>query len=163
MKTSYKIISSIIILCAIGVAVSFEMDLIYFPLLPPETLTDLEITLERTGCYGTCPIYSLTISGDGNVVYEGTRFVKTEGIHSFQIPQENVEELVSLFYQKDYFSLNDRYEVPATDLPTVITSLKVDDKKKTVENYGGSGPERLHEIERKIDELTNSESFWKNE
>ena len=32
---------------------------------------DTVITLERTACFGTCPIYTITIYGDGRVVYDG--------------------------------------------------------------------------------------------
>ena len=41
--------------------------------------------------------------------------------------------------------------------------MKTRDKILTVivENYGGAGPAQLHEIERKIDEVSKSESLWK--
>src|SRR6059058_5801427 len=35
--------------------------------IPKDTL----ITLERTACFGTCPVYKLTISADGKVAFEG--------------------------------------------------------------------------------------------
>jgi hypothetical protein len=34
-------------------------------------LADIEIGLERTVCFGTCPSYTLQIFGDGRVIYEG--------------------------------------------------------------------------------------------
>ena len=37
------------------------------------------ITLERTVCYGTCPAYTLRITGDGSVEYEGMRYVRVIG------------------------------------------------------------------------------------
>jgi hypothetical protein len=46
--------------------------------------------------------------------------------------------------------------------PTIITSIKIGDKKKTVSNYANSGPPRLHELEIKIDEITNSKSYWED-
>jgi len=143
MKNAYKILATIIVLSAVGLAILFETNYLYVPLEPPEDVADLEITLERTGCFGTCPIYSVTVDGDGSVLYEGIRFVKLDGDYSYQIPEKNVTDLVELFYRSNYFSLKDRYDVPATDLPTVITSLRVGDEKKTVENYGNSGPTRL--------------------
>ena len=45
----------------------------------PSNINTVVITLERTTCFGVCPVYTLTIYGDGRVVYEGTRFVRTEG------------------------------------------------------------------------------------
>ncbi|MCI0516543.1 MAG: DUF6438 domain-containing protein, partial [Woeseiaceae bacterium] len=37
------------------------------------------ITLERTACYGTCPMYKVTIASEGAVTFEGQRFTKTIG------------------------------------------------------------------------------------
>src|ERR1041385_8201332 len=41
---------------------------------------DDQITLERTACFGTCPMYKLTIDSDGTVTFNGERFTKTTGI-----------------------------------------------------------------------------------
>ena len=153
-------IGVISILGVIGLGILFNFDYLYVPLPSPENLTDIEITLERTACYGTCPVYSVIIDGEGHVVYEGKQFVRIEGVRTYTIPQEDVKELVAMFYGIDYFSLDDRYDVPITDNPTIITSIKIGDKKKTVSNYANSGPTRLHELEIKIDEITNSKSYW---
>ena len=134
MKKNSKIVI-ISILGVIGLAILFEFDYLYVPLPPPENLTDIEITLERTLCYGNCPVYSVTIDGEGNVVYEGKKFVRVEGVRMYTIPQEDVKELVAMFYGIGYFSLNDRYDVPVTDNRTIITSLKIADKINSINNF----------------------------
>ena len=45
----------------------------------PDNIKEVVITLERTACFGVCPVYKLTVYGDGRVVYEGKRFVRVEG------------------------------------------------------------------------------------
>ena len=47
---------------------------------------EIQISLERTICFGRCPNYRVTIEGDGSVTYEGWRFVKVEGTHWKKIP-----------------------------------------------------------------------------
>ena len=160
MKRNYKILICVI-LVALGMVVLFELDYLYIPLLPPQNLTGVEITLERTGCYGTCPVYSITIHDDGTVIYEGKHFVRIEGVRTYTIPEESVTELVGMFYEINYFSLHDRYDVSVTDLPTVITSITIGNETKRVSNYANAGPPRLYELESKIDEITDSQSFWK--
>src|SRR5947209_8490280 len=49
-------------------------------------------TLERTGCYGECPVYRLTVSSDGSVVYVGTRWVKTLGKKQYKITDAQLAE-----------------------------------------------------------------------
>lgn len=123
---------------------------------------DLVITLERTPCYGFCPVYTLTIRGDGTVVYEGKDFVQVKGKAVSTISQEQIEQLVAEFEKADYFSLNDSYtERTITDAPSVITSITIDGKTKSIEHYHGdfSAPEPLTHLEDRIDEIVDS-SQW---
>ncbi|MFC2069256.1 DUF6438 domain-containing protein [Chloroflexota bacterium] len=127
-------------------------------------LDEVKITLERTACFGTCPVYMLTINGDGMIIYEGKDFVKTKGSAKSNISQEKVEQLISEFEEVDYFSLNDKYtERTITDAPSVITSITTNGKTKAIEHYHGdfSAPEKLNELEDRIDEIVNSEQWIK--
>src|SRR5215510_2865259 len=62
------------------------------------------ITIERTSCFGSCPVYSAQIHADGSVVYLGKRDVKEIGERRFKISQENLQELIKEFQRIDYFS-----------------------------------------------------------
>jgi len=121
------------------------------------------ITLERTACFGTCPVYTLKIFEDGKVVYNGQDFVTVKGEQNSSITADQLKELVADFQKADYFNLPDKYTAPVTDMPTTITSFSLDDKNKTVSNYGGclsgspeKAPKALCDLEKKIDALTNS-------
>ena len=71
---------------------------------------DVTITLERTACYGTCPVYKLTITGDGMVVYEGRDFVEVKGEQTSSISPAQVQDLVDAFEQANFLSLHDYTE-----------------------------------------------------
>ena len=125
-------------------------------------LDKVTITLERTACYGFCPVYTLTIQGDGTVVYEGEDFVKTRGRVEITIPAEKIDQLLEEFEGIDYFALNDNYkERTITDAPSVITSITVDGKTKTIEHYHGdlNAPEGLTRLEDKIDKIINTDQW----
>jgi hypothetical protein len=70
---------------------------------------DTKITLKRTECFGTCPNYTLTISGDGTVTFEGRQFVKKTGIFKSSISIKKVQQLIAEFNKANYFSLKDKY------------------------------------------------------
>ncbi|MFC1983355.1 DUF6438 domain-containing protein [Chloroflexota bacterium] len=131
----------------------------------PSDLDEVVITLERTPCFGACPEYQLTVYGNVTLVYEGKRFVRIEGKRTAIISEEKVRQLLSEFKEIDYFSLNDSYEeFMATDMPSAFTSLTIDGKTKTVRHYHGdfSAPKELTELEKKIDEIVNSNQWIKS-
>jgi hypothetical protein len=125
-------------------------------------LDDVVITLERQACFGFCPVYTLTIYGDGTVVYDGKDFVTIKDRVEATITKEKIEQLVQEFEAADYYSLDDNYtERTITDAQTVITAITIDGKTKAIEHYHGdfTTPENLTELENKIDEIVNS-SQW---
>lgn len=116
----------------------------------------VQIRLRRTGCFGTCPSYELTIRGDGSVVYIGDGYVQYCGEYRGYISPQVVRQLVDAFRETDYFSLFDRYALEATDLPTYLTSITFDDKTKSVLDYAGlhtGMPEVVDRLEDSIDRL----------
>ena len=54
-----------------------------------------------------CPAYSVSISGDGTVTYEGVTSVKVKGKRIYEIPIESVKELVEIFHSIGFFSMED--------------------------------------------------------
>jgi hypothetical protein len=128
----------------------------YFLFGDPTPPRDVVITMERTVCYGACPAYRLTIYGNGRIVYEGKKNVKVEGTRTGHISKRQVRELVAEFERIKFFDLEDEYIAPATDLPSTTTSITLEGRKKSIENYGWLAPQELADLEMKIDKTTNS-------
>jgi hypothetical protein len=129
----------------------------YIIAAPQKCENDIVITIERTSCFGDCPVYSAQIYADGSVVYEGKSNVKETGERRFKISQDRIQQLFKEFEQVDYFSLKDKYDADEngmswTDLPTTTTSVCLDGRKKRVVNYYGA-PKKLLALEDKIDSL----------
>jgi hypothetical protein len=133
--------------------------------IPQNIPRDLMITLERTECFGFCPVYKLTITADGAVVFEGRRFVKQEGATiKSAISQERLKQLMAEFDRVKFFSLEDDYsEIRLscpTDQPSAFTSIRINGRSKRINHYLGCGepkvPKELTELENKIDEIVNT-------
>jgi hypothetical protein len=133
-------------------------------------LSEVTIALERTECFGSCPVYSIVIKGGGEVTYEGRSFVLIPGRQTWRVPRENVLELIALFRRADFFELDDSYEASVTDLPTFITRLSIGGRQKSVRDYGGGFraeflragnpmPPIVAEIEDAMDRLSGAMSF----
>lgn len=125
------------------------------PELPPDAL----IRLQRTSCFGPCPVYTITIDARGTVTYEGERFVRVVGRRTAQIDRAVVAELLSRVERIRFFEMRDAYRVienpdgtvgTATDLPTKFVSVTVHGRTKKVEDYLAA-PDALADFEREID------------
>ena len=123
------------------------------------------ISLERTPCFGRCPVYTVAVSPSGEVTYEGKAGVRQLGRASGKIPAEQVDALLGELEKAGYFSMADRYAAsePAcgryyTDSPSAITTVTSRGRTKRVEHdYGcGAAPGALVVMERRIDEVLDS-------
>ena len=131
------------------------------------TLNDVKITFERTGCYGDCPSYVLTVSGDGTVTYVGTNNVKLKGAQQSKVKSEVVKKLVAEFARADFLSISNDYTTRqchctfCTDMPSAITTIEVKGTKHTVDHYYGCrcAPKALFDLETAIDKTLNVEQW----
>jgi hypothetical protein len=119
---------------------------------------DVVITLERTTCFGSCPAYTVTVTGDGRVEYEGRRFVHDIGRKSATISRADVARLMRAVERARYFDLEDRYTAPITDNPTTITTVRAAGRFKRVIDYI-VGPPALKDLEHAIDVVAGT-SLW---
>lgn len=116
---------------------------------------DFVIKLERTACFGACPVYSVTIDARGNVTYDGTRFVRIAGRQTDRIPLSRVAALLETVDRILFFDLEDRYRQLITDLPTTFVTVTRDGRSKRVEDYFGA-PKTLKDLERQIDDAAGT-------
>jgi hypothetical protein len=127
-------------------------DWVYASRRSPETLVS-EITLETTGCLGSCPIYSLTLRRDGSIVYEGKGYVRRKGIIRSRLARSDFLRLELLLFKHGYFQLAQHYDREVTCNPSVITSAVIGGRRKRIRNYADSGPFALWTIENAIEGL----------
>lgn len=116
---------------------------------------DFVITLERTACFGACPVYAVSIDRNGNVTYDGTRFVRVVGRQTDRIPVRLVAALVETVDRIRFFDLDDKYRQLITDLPTTFVTVTRGGRSKRIEDYFGA-PKSLKELERQIDDTART-------
>ena len=69
------------------------------------------IQMQRTSCYGPCPVYTVTIDGRGVVTYDGGRFVRVVGRQTARIAPSLVAGLLASAERIRFFELRDAYRV----------------------------------------------------
>ena len=106
------------------------------------------ISLERTACFGSCPIYKIEIFTNGKGIYSGEKFVENLVVINFKISTKNIQEIINYAEEIGFFKMKDQYYEPISDLPTTITKIK----EKKIINYSG-GPAKLRLLEKLIDRI----------
>lgn len=123
------------------------------------------IVLERSPCFGGCPVYTVAVSPEGQVTYEGRAHVRRLDTASVRIPRQRVDSLLNELARAGYFTFANQYVQSepacgryATDSPTVKTTVTYRGRTKTiVHDYGcGSAPGSLVVLEQRIDEVLGS-------
>ena len=115
----------------------------------------VHISLERSGCRGSCPAYRIDIHDDGSLLYEGFHHVSMRGKKRYALPPEEVSKLVRSAVSKNLMSLKDRYEWIATDLPTFTVKLTLGGRTHQIIDYAGQQvgmPAAVSQFEQEIDD-----------
>lgn len=90
---------------------------------PAPSIADVEITLERTWCLGTCPVYSVRVSGDGSVRYKGSKYVLLTEVVESRIDPARLEPILREMEALDYLRHEHRCRSKMRDSPG--TGLKL--------------------------------------
>jgi hypothetical protein len=126
--------------------------------------SSIRIEMSRSGCFGTCPSYSVQIAGDGSVRYVGDSFVALMGAHRAQLPAQTVQALVKQFQRAEFFWLNSSYVADITDSASTEVSISFDGRTHRVHDYVGlqvGMPDSVRDVQDAIDRLANTDRWLK--
>ena len=119
----------------------------------------LLISMKKTACYGTCPVYELQIYSDLAVNLKGEMHLDKIGIFEAKISRGRLEQIQTMFREADFFSFQDKYSEKITDLPTTYVYFNDSGQEKKVMDYYGA-PEALKNLEKELSSFLE-ELDWK--
>lgn len=118
----------------------------------------ISIGLERRGCEGRCPAYSVHLAADGTVTYKGFNYVAIPGQHQAHVPAATVTHLYDLFRQANFLSGLPLYS-GAYDGGYNVLTLSMNGKSYQVADESGLSvglPTAIRALEQAVDEGTRS-------
>lgn len=123
--------------------------------------TVLLASIERTPCFGICPVYKITIYQSGFTVMHGKRNVPNIGRFSTRLTAEQVKEIIRYAAENKIYDLEGEYIEPRiADFPTTITELNINNRYKRIVNTQPSAPEVLLNWEKFLDSFFNENTQW---
>ena len=106
------------------------------------------ISLEKTACFGRCPVFKIIIYNNGECLYNGIKFVKKSGKYNLKINKQEINKILSQAKKIGFDNLQNEYSERITDLPT--TYIMINNKK--IKDYYGA-PSELKGLEKLIEEI----------
>ncbi len=116
-----------------------------------ESIDSLIFSYERTACFGQCPMDKVSVYKSGYTVYEGKNFTEKIGFYYGYTDKTWLTALNKQANAIGFYSLPDRIETQISDFPSKIIYFNLNGKKKIVDDPS-VGPEKLKELQRKIEE-----------
>lgn len=116
-------------------------------------------SLERTPCFGRCPVYEVKIYEDGLLLYYGKRNVTDTGCRTRKLSKQELKNLKNDFSNSGFFEMANSYpenERAPVDLPSSIIFFKSVNQEKRITDHHWKTPEKLALLERKLDSLSTS-------
>lgn len=124
-----------------------------------QTEPQMLATINRTACYGRCPMYQAIFMDNGEVKYIGKRFVDNVGTYTTLLTEEEVREIENQIKTVNYYSFDSIYPTLITDFPSCITEVNLNGKYKRVLNRQNP-PQALRTFEQFLDGLLENRD-WK--
>jgi hypothetical protein len=125
----------------------------YAKLLDPTTNT-VEVSLDRSPCYGTCPVYSVNFNlSTKEARFKGLKFTRLSGERTFTLTNEEVSSILDGLKNCDYLSLSDSYDGAISDIPSCSTALIVNGEKLKGVYNRFEGPDALLIFETHLDNI----------
>lgn len=136
-----------------------EQSAVVFP-APPDGVP-LLAALQRSSCFGTCPVYSVRVYEDGTVLYRGDWHVRVRGGRQARLSPANLDALREAFRRSDFLGLTYRCQFARTDNPTARVFFAAGGKARLINHYHGCDgvPRDLTTLEDDIDRIVGT-SRW---
>ena len=125
-------------------------------------LRTVSFSLQKTACFGRCPMFTLTINGETNTAtYKGDQNVDKVGTYEKKISDDELQKLVDAFEKRKLFDMQDAYnKQQVTDLPSTYVSYSINGKSKKIQDRFQAPPE-LKELEKLLDDFGNTDGWEK--
>lgn len=132
-----------------------------------------KIEFNTSGCFGTCPVYKLTLNRDSLSIFNAQyynfsknreiTYGKEEGVFTTTIYKMEFDKLEDIINYCDFENLNKEYSVMHTDDQTGNLKITFNNGKvKTISDYGMVGTYGLKILYEKLAELRFNEKWLEN-
>lgn len=124
--------------------------------VPAEVAKDDYVEMSRSGCYGSCPEYTVKVRADGKVAWDGGSYVEAKGKQESSIDSKAARDLLERFRSKDFWSYCRDYSRSVTDMSGSSVTVRLGGKIRKISDYADSSPQALRDLLLDVDRVADS-------
>jgi hypothetical protein len=129
--------------------------------VPSGVVRDDFVEVARSGCYVTCPSYSVRAQVDGVVLWDGGGYVEAVGKRESTIEANVARDLLERFRTKEFWSYCGNYWRNIADSSGTEITVKLGGRTRKISDYAESGPRELQELLLAVDRTADSH-HWRH-
>jgi len=120
---------------------------------------DTMMVFKKGGCFGRCPIYTMTIFENGQAEYNGSRFTDRLGVHTKQLDRTVVSNLKKTCQDANLSQFPDKYDVRIPDLASSTLVFHEGKKKKSI-FWKDQADDTVKAIGKTLEAIANEKAGW---
>jgi hypothetical protein len=135
-----------------------------------QDFSEPSITIKHGACYGSCPIYTMTLFPDGAYFWVGEMYVGKEGFHRGKLTPQAFERAMQVLSDAHYLEFKNEYSEEKdgckevwTDNPTIVIHVQLASSTKEIShNYGCRGfnkEKELKKLEAQLGEILETKKY----
>jgi hypothetical protein len=126
--------------------------------LAPIFPDSLYFRMDRTPCFGQCPVYTVNVFRSGWALLEGRQFFDYEGTYTTKFNEEELDRIQKMAKDIGYAKLRHVYDAPVTDLPSSATIVNSQDVQHWVYNRMNA-PDELRNFESEMESMIKDKQW----
>ncbi|TYP98269.1 hypothetical protein C7447_103440 [Tenacibaculum adriaticum] len=117
------------------------------------------LSFRKTECFGDCPVYDVSVDKEGNVTYNGKKYVVEEGTREFKLTDKEFSALKEKLNKNDFSSYKEVYDNPKImDLPSTFITHK--GKQVQIRLWSDEVPAELIDVHEYLQGLLIDKKFF---
>lgn len=116
------------------------------------------VSLRKTPCHGTCPVYEVRIDKNGKVLFDGQDFVAVKGKKYFQLSSKQFKTLHDKLAKTNFSSYKESYDEPRLmDVPSTFITYN---NKQIKLRVWKDVPQELSDVSKYIESILVEKKFY---
>ena len=117
------------------------------------------LRIQKTPCFGDCPVYTLSIDKKGNVIYNGSDYVLEKGIREFTLTETQLENITKTLVKKDFSEFKKVYDNP--EISDLASTFIAHNGKQIEIRLWNNIPDELIEVHEYVEGILLDKKFFK--